>query len=315
MNLSFTLSILVNSCDSYEDCWEPFFFFFLKYGGGLTKLPIVLNTETKGFQYDGLNIVTSKPGRVEWGKRYRNSLCKINTKYVLVMLDDFFIREDVDYEQIEKCIEYMESNKHIGAFSFDPIGKDKYLSKKYKNFCLMPRFTPWRCNTQATIWRKDVLLKAILNVENPWEWEKYGSQRNNYILKDVYIFTLLHHTKMPINYGLSKISDFSIIQGKWLRSDVEPLFNEHDIKIDLSIRGFADEKTYIDSSGDSYKRKRLLKRIFSFFYNPFRLHFAERKCLKSENPEDKKYLTLVIAPIKRSKRDSNWNKYDYKNNQ
>ena len=52
-------SILVNTTDSFSDCWNPFFKLFKKYWpnyGG----KIYLNTEIKDFKYEGLNIICIK---------------------------------------------------------------------------------------------------------------------------------------------------------------------------------------------------------------------------------------------------------------
>jgi hypothetical protein len=48
-------TIIVNSCDAYDDTWYPFFKLLKKYWPNC-KFPIVLNTETKKFEYEGLDI-------------------------------------------------------------------------------------------------------------------------------------------------------------------------------------------------------------------------------------------------------------------
>ena len=53
-------TIVVSSCDAYSDLWEPFFKVLKAEWKGLDKIPIVLNTESKSFSYDGLDIRTMK---------------------------------------------------------------------------------------------------------------------------------------------------------------------------------------------------------------------------------------------------------------
>ena len=48
------IALLVNSCDKYEDLWAPFFTLLKKYWN--PEYPIVLNTESKDFNFEGLNI-------------------------------------------------------------------------------------------------------------------------------------------------------------------------------------------------------------------------------------------------------------------
>ena len=57
MNSKYTL--LVNSCDSFSDCWDPFFI-LLKKKWENNNFPILLNTEFKTYKHEGLNIKTSR---------------------------------------------------------------------------------------------------------------------------------------------------------------------------------------------------------------------------------------------------------------
>lgn len=49
------LTIVVCSCDKYEDLWYPYFEIFKKNWSDC-KYPIVLNTESKNYYHDGLHI-------------------------------------------------------------------------------------------------------------------------------------------------------------------------------------------------------------------------------------------------------------------
>ena len=65
-------TVLVSSCDAYEDLWNPFFSIIKKEWPEVVDYPIVLNTESKAYTHDGLNIKCYqlyKPGtKVHWGK-------------------------------------------------------------------------------------------------------------------------------------------------------------------------------------------------------------------------------------------------------
>jgi hypothetical protein len=52
-------SILVNTCDKFEDCWDPFFKLFKFYWPDYTGT-IYLNTEYKDYSFEGLTIVSLK---------------------------------------------------------------------------------------------------------------------------------------------------------------------------------------------------------------------------------------------------------------
>ena len=167
------LTVIVNSCDKYDDLWQPFFQLFKKYGGELAKCPIVLNTESKKFAYEGLNIVcpNNYSEDVAWGKRLRDTLKTIKTDYVFFLLDDFFLQSEVDEEVFLNCIKWLDENAKVGAFNFISIEKAKAEHADFKGFCLMPNNLAYRLNAQACIWRKEFLFNSLLDNESPWDCE------------------------------------------------------------------------------------------------------------------------------------------------
>ncbi|MBR2668842.1 MAG: hypothetical protein IKE36_03490, partial [Solobacterium sp.] len=72
--------LLVNSCDAYEDCWIPFFTLLKKYWN--PHMPIYLNTETKSWSFEGLDIRTlqlyRKEDKPEWSERLIRTLQNID---------------------------------------------------------------------------------------------------------------------------------------------------------------------------------------------------------------------------------------------
>ena len=111
------LTILVNSCDAYKDLWQPFFILLKKYWQG--PLPeIVLNTESEKFSFDGLDIRCVNSNERFYGKRLKNALRNVRTPYVLLLLDDFFIRKEVNTDRLYRTIEY------IIVFTLWCIGKN-----------------------------------------------------------------------------------------------------------------------------------------------------------------------------------------------
>lgn len=77
------VTILVSSCDKYEDAWEPFFR-LLNIQWPDCPYNIVLSTETKNYDCDFLNVETinSSP-KLSWSSRLKNVLTQISTEYVL----------------------------------------------------------------------------------------------------------------------------------------------------------------------------------------------------------------------------------------
>lgn len=275
-------TVLVNSCDSYEDTWFPFFKLFKEYWSDC-KLPIVLNTERKNFKYDGLNIQTFglyknvKRIKDSWSDRLLKTLDKIDSEYIIFLLDDFFIKEKVDVENLEKIFSLINADKDIGAIYFVPVKPimskfDKpYLednnsklyvrSKSYnKRRFIKEFFSSEKCqdglyvvNAQAAIWRKETLVKTLRHGESAWDWETYGTMRATKMkekfieLKSNTVFIYDVHTGGAIHRGV------------WVPDVVIPLFEKHGINIDLSIRGIKTQ------DWDYSVNKKISKKIKTFF--------------------------------------------------
>ena len=292
------LTILVNTCDKYDDLWQPFFKLLKKYGAELVNCPIVLNADKKQYHYEDLNITC--PNNYEtnesWGKRIKNCLKTIKTDYVLFLLDDFFLQKVVDIETIKNCINWLDKNDNVACFNFISLESAQIESQQYKNFCEIPAGSKYRLNAQAAIWKKSVLNDSLLDCENAWEWEILGNIRNRTILKGFEIYALKYGERSPYDYNFidyehsnkNSIKVYSaIMRGKWLPQVIEKCFNENDITIDYSVRGIYT--TPIEKKDNIVtKFFKLTKRIIRRLLRPFNKQF--NKLVKKPIREFKKTL-------------------------
>lgn len=231
------VSIVVHSCDKYEDLWLPFFTLLKKYWTPL-NIPIVLNTETKSFIMEGLDIecIHPKKANVPYGARMLNVLSKIRTPYVIPLLDDFFLRDYVDVDMINKIISWMEEDKKIACFNCDcaAIYAD-WEKEKYPGFQRVPYGCEHTINMQAAVWRKKSLIKYWRPNVSPWEWESYCNLVAAKNRKDKF-YCVTELGNGFCEYGI-KMSGWGVIGGKWFIDDVAPLFEKEDIHIDFAKRG------------------------------------------------------------------------------
>ena len=79
------ITILVNSCDLYEDAWYPFFYLLRKHWPAC-NYNTVLNTETKQYHDDYFDVKTINTGtELSWTARIRyvlNRIGKITAKTI-----------------------------------------------------------------------------------------------------------------------------------------------------------------------------------------------------------------------------------------
>ena len=231
-------TVVVSSCDKYEDTWYPFFK-ILKDEWPDRPYPIVLIAESKSFDYGDMDIRTQhlyEPGaRVSWGKLVKESLKRIDTEYVIFLLENFFLHGKVDQKRIEQCIDWMDDNQNISVFYFRETYSTHIRDDKYPHFEKIERTGQYRLNCQAALWRREKLIRYIRSHENPWEWEHLGSIRSSRYRDDLY--SAIEGEPYVFDYDFP---DGGIFGGKWTEG-VKALFEKHDVHIDFSQRGFAED--------------------------------------------------------------------------
>lgn len=290
-------TVLVCSCDDYEDTWYPFFKLFNEFWSDC-PYDIYLNTEEKNFSFDELNVkcFSSQYKKMPYGKRLLNCLNYIDTKYVFILLDDFFLREKVNTKEIQNYIEFMKINPDVAVISFDSV-KDEFNidDGKLEKFLLRPKYAEYKVNLQAGIWNKEKLMSYIHENDSPWDVEIQGTFRS-YETDDKF-YTLKDLSLSPINYGKKKGLTWGIVRGKWVYEDVKPLFDMHDIDVDLEQRGLFDIDNFEDIT--IAPKRSLKQRINSlgfklwFKMNMFRISKVVKRILKLKYNYNNDYIEYI----------------------
>lgn len=254
-------TIIVNSSDGFEDCWNPFFTLFKKYWPN-NQSPVFLNTEFKNYVHSGLNIKSTKVHRgvtdrkLTWSECLIKALQQVETPLVIYLQEDYFLESKVNQNKIEELVDKMINEveiKYIGLTKFGnyPPFYDYFLDENLK---IVSKNSKYRVSTQAAIWRTDSLLSYLETDENGWEFEIFGTRRAK--KKNELFLTL-----SPNYLNQNKVFDYQltgIIKGKWLKT-IPALFEKEKIQIDFSKRGFYKELNVF------YRKIETFKKIF---YDP-----------------------------------------------
>lgn len=270
-------AILINTCDSYSDVWAPFLSLF-RFMWPDCRFPIYLNTESKTLDQEVFNINylhydtnMGARGHRNWSNRLKMCLERISEDYVLMVLEDFFLMSQVRQDKIMECLDWMGSDANVVAVSLKS-GADYEDEIVNNEFSKVVKGYEYVVSTQAAIWRKDFLIQILRDGESAWEFEFYGSGRYNriYEKRGYKIYT---HRKgfLPVmDYEFEEKYGYGIVQGKWLRKNVE-LFDMHNIGVDFDARGFFGETVInndvsLEKSGNRTK----LSRCINVIKNPGR---------------------------------------------
>ena len=232
-------TVLVNSCDDFEDCWDPFFTLFATYWEKPWP-PVLLNTERKHWQHDQVPLTCSAvqrgARRLTWSECLLAALDLITTPLVLYVQEDYFLDSPVRSGVLARCVGAMladPSIAHVGLTEFGSNGpfehtKDDFLWR-------VPQRGKYRISLQAGLWRVDALRSYLRPHENPWMFEILGTRRAWHV-PDTFLTLSRQLYKRPENAVLSYIHT-GIIKGRW-HADIPALFARHGISVDFAGRGF-----------------------------------------------------------------------------
>lgn len=227
-------SILVNTTDSFEDCWEPFFKLFKKFWPEY-KGKIYLNTETKSYNYSGLDIFPIKNSLVDqsWSKCLKYALNTIEDEIILYLQDDYFLNNYVNSKIINQLIEKMK-NSIINCIHLHPCASaGPFESSEFIDLLKFSKKAAYKIGTQASLWKKDFMKKYIRDHEDAWHFEIYGTRRAWRHNEEIYIYNYQNNKNKIIPYNAT-----GIVKGKWKKEFVVDLFEENEIFIDFDNRGF-----------------------------------------------------------------------------
>ncbi len=295
------LTVLVCSCDAYEDLWDPFFTLLKKYWPSF-DLHIIFNTESKSVSFDGLNIeCVHSPSEKRYGKRMLNALSRVKTKYVLLMLDDFFLRKPVNHQTIDQVISWLDADDNIAYFNCESKATyTDYELDRFPGFKGIPPANDYTLNMQAAIWRTEILKGFWLPDVSPWEWETLC---NVLCLREPrYKFYCADHPQNAfLDYGHYACGDiWGVYRGKWIIEDVGPLFEKENINVDFSIRGVCS-KDYKNAPSNKnltsiLKRLKRFCQIRSFIELPLYIGFEINRVIRAllKHPTETNYITYLL---------------------
>ncbi|MGX5794085.1 hypothetical protein ACWHY4_09850 [Pseudomonas sp. E2-15] len=233
-------TIIINSCDSYEDVWLPFFYAFKDMWPDC-RCKIVLNTEHKSFSFDGLDIVTlhldladvKKP----WGWRLRKALTQVDTEFVVSLFDDFILEAPVNIDKLAACIRHLQENPDITAFYFNNIPGPNERDGLYDGFELTGSRNDYRLNSAPAIWRTKELMTLTGELDSPWAWEFFGSARTYSGKNRFYCAQVGKEDTFVYNYVMGG----AIRRGKWVLNVISPAMKKYNLALDVNKRGIASE--------------------------------------------------------------------------
>lgn len=262
-------TIMLCSCDAYEDFWDPFFTLLERYWPEAKNYPFILNTESKVYHREGWNIqcfemFKNRPN-VSYGTRIIRHLDKVQTEFVFIMLEDFFFRSKVDQSKVDYYVNAMRTHKDITCFNFSCMEQPGIPSEEFEGFQELYPICHYRLNLQAALWRVKEMRRYWKPGATPWGWETFATSKTYCTKKKFYFYQ--ENKNMLFDYGRKPGLSWGSVRGKWVREDVVPLFEKEQIDIDFEKRGWFDEVNFWPEYILKYKNRTR--------WDKFRLHLTD----------------------------------------
>lgn len=232
------LSILVVSCDKYADLWPIFLKLYEKNWRDCPwPLYIGSNYTKSNSNYETILIGED----ASWCDNVRKMLDSIDSKYVLMLLEDFFIDRKVNTKVLNDCFQWMKKNDY-SCLRLKPSPPPSELLDKKLGIGKLHYELPYFVSTQPAIWEKSVLYKLLKPGYSAWDFEQKNSQdaSENYGKFAGTNKSIIHHKN-------------GVERGNFYSSVIRYLNKEH-ISIEGINRGITDDEK-IEERFSSYRYK------------------------------------------------------------
>lgn len=218
----FNCSILVSSCDNYDDLWKPFINSFKRNWPDCNYKKYFITEKKDLFDKDFVNI---KCGiNKNWTDRLQYALSNIDDDFIILILEDFFFRSPIDNHQVHYFVNYIKKN-NLNMVRLVKRPKGTLFNSKHKLLMEIQRKDLYRVSTQGSIWKRKTLLNLLKKNESIWEFEINGTSRSkdydNFFCVKKNVLTYWHHV---------------IERGKWFPWEVFYFRLIDNVEIDLKKR-------------------------------------------------------------------------------
>lgn len=165
------MTMLIMSCDKFSDLWDGHVKLLEEnWPDRDMETYIVTDAETSKC-FENVKII-SAGDTVEWSERLAYALNYVDTEYVFITLDDYFLIKKVDNARIKALAEMMtkENADYIRIFHHPHRATGKRL-ESYTGLYEIDTTYTYSVNLYPGIWRKSFLEKALEKPRNPWQLE------------------------------------------------------------------------------------------------------------------------------------------------
>lgn len=170
--------VAVLTSNQYVGCIPGFAYLFNKYWSDRQPVQIVRYEQRvpwKPANFD--NFAIGNQSDYTWSSGVLRWLKYVNDTHVIVLLEDYFIDRPVDVARINRLWDTMRQHPEIAKIDLTDDRLKVGHSDYGDGLILSDENAPFQTSVQAAIWRVDFLMRFLHPSENPWQFEKKGTNR------------------------------------------------------------------------------------------------------------------------------------------
>lgn len=225
-------SIIISSCDAFEDAWGPFFVLWSKYWPDC-PYPTYLISNYKRLEGNPKIHSLSLGQDRKWSSNLKEALQSVTAPYVIYLQEDYFLNSKVDTAKIESLVAHVKKHQIACLRLFPSPGPNQpYL--EFTGLGQISSNAPYRISTQAALWDKKILDSLLVDGETGWDFELKKNQPSQ---SD----RLFLSVKKPV---ISYVKSTGIKKGRWTY-DALQLFKQEGINVGASQRLAETKQEYI----------------------------------------------------------------------
>ena len=172
------MSDLVIVCpfySGYKDLWLDFIKLFKKYWNNCPYDLVIVSDFNENDEIEGVKVIAAGSD-AEYSKKIQTALSQINSKYFLILLEDFFFSKTVCNNEFEKIVEYIKDNDvkyySMPMSEFSGNYKGKRIEGNNRDLRTISPKAKYTLTCQPAIWDTEFLRKVILKSNyNAWIFE------------------------------------------------------------------------------------------------------------------------------------------------
>lgn len=233
------ITILVPSCDKYQEFWKPFYTLLFKNWPSLktynAHIPIVMIGNKKTYDDPRVKMVLTGDDK-SWSDNMLMALKEVKTDYVIIILEDYYFDKPVNEKRLEEVFLGMQEAKAAYVQLACPDSQKQMIGESYpglKGINIKPKHGQYRTALQAAIWSKKTLEWLLKSGESAWDFEIPGSVRSEGVAEPFLVviedipFSYLNAAQQ--GYWNHKVLEFVRAQGIEIENLKLPIDGEHKL--------------------------------------------------------------------------------------